>query len=110
MLQYDMLYGEHYVYGGVDRYEPSNLRLGLYDITIDNVRQGNNVVVVTGEHFTEASHVYVNGKRKDTEFVDENTLIIRDFELEDGDRIRVRQMTSTGGALGDTESYIYIDE
>ena len=110
MLQYDMLYGEHYVYDGVDRYEPSNLRLGLYDITIDNVRQGNNVVVVTGEHFTEASHVYVNGKRKDTGFVDENTLIVRDFELEDGDRIRVRQVTSTGGALGGTESYIYIDE
>lgn len=110
MLEYDMLYGEHYVYGGVDRYEPSNLQFGFYEITIDNVRQGNNVVVVTGQHFTEASHVYVNGKRKDTEFVSENALLVRDFELEEGDRIRIRQVTSTGGAMGDTESYIYLGE
>lgn len=108
MLQYDMLYGEHYVYDQVDRYEPTELQLGLYDITIDQVRQGNGVVVVTGEHFTEASHVYVDGKKKDTEFVSENALIVRDLELEDGDRIRVRQVTSTGSAMGGTESYIYI--
>lgn len=110
MLQYDMLYGEHYVYDQVNRYEPSQLQLGFYDIVIHNVRQGNGVVVVTGEHFTEASRVYIDGKKKDTEFVDEGVLMVWDVELKDGDRIRVRQETSTGGALGGTESYIFINE
>ncbi len=110
MLQYDMLYGEHYVYDGVDRYEPSELKMGLFDITIDNVRQGSDVMVVSGQHFTESSRVYVNGKRQDTEFINENSLMVRDFVLKEGDRIRVKQITSTGGSLGGTEDYIYLSE
>lgn len=109
ILQYDMLYGEHYVYDGVDKYDASELHMGLYDITLDDVRQGNGVVVVSGQHFTESSHVYINGRKKDTQFVNEHALLVWDEELDEGDRIRVKQITSTGGSLGGTDDYIYYD-
>lgn len=109
LLQYDMLYGEHYVYGGVDRYDPTDLHMGYYDIAIENVRQGADAMVVTGGHFTESSRIYVNGKKQDTKFINEKALMVRGFELEEGDRIRVKQITSTGGSLGGTEDYIWLD-
>ena len=107
LLEYDMLYGEKYIYGGVDRYSASKLQLGLYPITIDNVRQGTDVVVVTGDHFTEASSIFINGHKQETKFVDEHALLTYHYELQEGDRIRVRQMTSTGGKIGSTDEWIY---
>ena len=107
LLEYDMLYGEKYIYGGVDRYSPSKLQLGLYPITIDNVRQGTDVVVVTGEHFTESSCIFINGHKQETKFVDEHALLTYHYELKEGDRILVRQMTSTGGKIGATDEWIY---
>ncbi len=108
LLEYDMLYGKKYIYGGVDRYDASLLQLGLYPITIENVRQGTDVVVVTGEHFTESSCIFINGHKQETKFVDENALLTYGYELTDGDRIRIRQITSTGGKLGSTDEWIYL--
>jgi len=108
-LQYDMLYGEQYVYGGVDRYEKSDIQMGLYPVTIEKVRQGNGVVVVKGDHFTEASAIYINGHKADTKFQSEKALLAYGYELEDCDRVTVRQTTSTGGKIGNTEEWIYRD-
>ena len=110
LLQYDMLYGEHYVYDGVDRYEPSDMQIGLNPVTIRNVRQGNGVLVVTGDNFTEASAVYVDGKKKETQVQSSHVLLVWDYEIKEGARVRVRQVTSTGGTLGGSERYIYLGE
>ena len=38
LLQYDMLYGEQYVYGGINPItEKTDLRMGTYDISITDV-------------------------------------------------------------------------
>ncbi|MBQ1172450.1 MAG: sulfatase-like hydrolase/transferase [Lachnospiraceae bacterium] len=107
LLEYDMLFGKKYIYGEVDRYDVSQLQLGLYPITIKDVRQDTDSVVVTGEHFTESSCIFINGHKQETNYIDENTLITYGYELTADDRIRIRQITSTGGKIGSTDEWIY---
>lgn len=37
LLQYDMLYGEKYIYGGVNPFTATDLKMGTYDISITDV-------------------------------------------------------------------------
>lgn len=108
VLQYDMLYGEKYIYDGVDKYVASDLQMGLYEITLDMVRQSGDGFIVGGDNFTEFSQVYVNGKKQDTEFINKKALRVADLELETGDRVLVKQITSSGGTLSYTDEFIYL--
>ena len=37
LLQYDMLYGEQYIYGGTNPFIATDLKMGTYDISITDV-------------------------------------------------------------------------
>lgn len=106
LLEYDMLYGERYVYNQVNPYDATDMTMGLEPITITKVWNRNGNVYVMGKNFTDASYVYVNGDKKETTHQG-IYLIVRDLELEDGDRIRVRQLAAGKSKIGKTEEYIY---
>lgn len=61
LLQYDILYGEHYVYGGKEIYPATDLELGIDDAVIEDVYIEDGNLIITGENFTPWSKVYVNG-------------------------------------------------
>ena len=107
MLEYDMLYGKKYLYGGTIPYEPTDIQMGTVPITIKRItcKQGN--VYIQGKNFTESSVVYVNGKKQETEFFSPEYLILRDKTLEDMDRVLVKQLVSSGTVLSKTNQYIY---
>lgn len=107
-LQYDMLYGEKYIYGGELPVAPVDLKMGVKQILITNVSCLNNSVYITGQNFTKASKVYINDEEQDTTMIDSNTLRVDDFNLVMGDVIKVRQINSTYGSL--STSNIYISE
>ena len=137
LLQYDMLYGEQYIYGGINPFIATDLKMGTYDISITDVYEetttaeeietleniepsedsetiegideleGDNNLVIKGENFNEFSKIYINGKYTKTVFIDSNTLMVNDITLEPNSSIVVTQRTTGGGKLSSTNEFIY---
>ena len=93
LLQYDVLYGEHYAYNGKDIYPASDLELGLEDAFIEKVYIEGNKLIVTGQNFTPWSKVYVNGKAVKTWEYSSRCLVValEEYTPEPGDEIVVNQ-------------------
>lgn len=107
LLQYDMLYGENYIYGGENPFIATDLKMGTYDITITNVYEEDDNLIVKGENFNKYSKIYINEQYTKTVFVDENTLMAEKVDLEPDSSIVVTQRTSGGGKLSSTNTFTY---
>ncbi len=93
LLQYDVLYGEHYAYNEKNIYPASELEMGIEDSLIEKVYiEGSNLIVM-GENFTPWSKVYVNGKAVETwEYSDSCLMVsLEEYMPEPGDEIMVNQ-------------------
>ena len=78
ILQYDMLYGNRYIYGGINPFEPTELKMGVREIHVDKIFNFGKSTYVVGENFTTYSKVAVNGDFVDTVFVNPTILRIPD--------------------------------
>ncbi len=78
VLQYDMLYGNNYIYGGENPFEPTELKMGVRDIRVDKIFDFGKSTYVIGENFTPFSKVAVNGDFVDTVFVNSTLLRVPD--------------------------------
>ena len=64
-------------------------------------------LIVKGENFNEFSKIYINGKYTKTVFIDSNTLMVKNSNLEPNSSIVVTQRTTGGGKLSSTNEFIY---
>ena len=105
-IEYDMLYGDHLLFNGVNPYKKTEMVMGLDKISIFNILPNSskeNSYFVIGENFTNYSKVYVNDDQQSTKFIDHNTLLVTlDDPLELDDLITVWQSHLTC-----TEPYRY---
>ena len=76
ILQYDMLYGQNYVFGMTNPFEPTDLKMGIRDIRVDDIFDFAGSTYVIGENFTPYSRVSVKGDFVDTVFVSPQILRI----------------------------------
>ena len=107
-LQYDMLYGDRMVYDGVNPYKASDLVMGIRPIEINSVTtEENGKVYVRGTYFNDFSVVLRDGERLDTEYVDQNTLLVPGISLKDGDEFTVAQIGEDKYILSQTPVYLY---
>ena len=104
MLQYDMLYGDKFVYDGVNPYEPTQMKMGILDVKVNQVSEAQDALIISGENFTPSSVVYFGEDAKDTTYVDENTLTIPIEDITDVS-ITVAQATDGGTVLSQSEPY-----
>lgn len=115
LAQYDMLYGNQYLYKYIEPYERVDMRLGLYDITLSEVNyvESNGGLIVKGENFTVFSKIIWNDERMETTYVDENTIILIPDEVskppEPGDTFAVAQIDKNKHELSRTNEIIYGD-
>lgn len=103
-LQYDLLYGERYAYGGENPFKRVKMKLGLYDITLDSlqlVSSSDFTYYIRGTNFTPSTEIQINQEWYDTVYVNPTTLMITGTELKDFDRIAavMRSNSSTRKAL-----------
>ena len=111
--QYDVLYGNKYLYNYIPEYKAQDMKLGIYDITIDSAtyNPNNGSLTIKGQNFTEFSHVLINDKRMDTLCIDENTLVVTKEELDEepekGSEICVAQIDKDKHELSRTFSLCY---
>lgn len=68
-LEYDILYGSHEVYGGKSPYNSTDLKMGIDDITIEDVVYNDSNVLVYGNNFTPYSKICLDGKAVETTFI-----------------------------------------
>ncbi len=78
VLQYDLLYGDHYSIGG-KAHTATDLRIGLIDPEIEDCYEKDGYIYVTGRNFTRSSTIYFNDwlKGSSTEYIDPSTLRIK---------------------------------
>ena len=74
-LEYDMLYGDQLVYGGVKPYEEQDMDLGLYPISISEITYKNGYLYVAGENFNEFSKILVDDDQIETIFISKHLLV-----------------------------------
>ncbi len=106
MLEHDMLYGEKVIYNGVNPYTPTQLKMGIDDISIHTVSVIEKSAYVIGNNFTKWSHVFVNGKKQETKFIDKNILIAENVDVKSGDIITICQIADDKTTLSISEEYV----
>ncbi len=80
LLEYDLLYGEEY--GGPSP-APTELQMGLTPVEIHYALDTEDGLLVLGEGFTSFSKVQVDGRKKETRFVNQYALLLPDWHPED---------------------------
>lgn len=106
VVQYDMLYGDHQIYGGVNPYVATQLQFGIDEIKISSVEEREDATYVYGEGFNEYSVVILNGEKLKTTYVEESLLLVPKTQLQSGDSIAVAQIGSDNIPLGYTKEYL----
>ena len=104
-LGYDMLYGKRYIYGGTNPFTPTKLKMGVNDITIDDVVKIGDRYYIKGKNFTQYSKVTLNGKELKTIYLGENILgLLEDVDPEEAANMKVSQIeTKNKEILSTTE-------
>ncbi|MDO5346451.1 MAG: LTA synthase family protein [Lachnospiraceae bacterium] len=102
-LEYDILYGDQIIYGGKDPYVPTQMQMGLEPVVIDFVRlTKDSVLVVEGQNFTRYSKVLIDGTAAETLYLDPETLVVPEADIEESAQITVAQST-----LSETVPYVF---
>ena len=111
LLQYDILYGEQYVYDGEPPITEGHMQMGVKDVTLSEiVSHLDGGYSLYGENFTKSSKVYVNGeKHKGIKFLNNTRIELPETTLEDGDVITVSQVGSSNTIFRTSSEYIYED-
>ncbi len=97
LLQYDMLYGRRYVYGGVEN-APSvdgSFRMGIKDVGLTGVGfdpDGNYTFY--GQNMTPDSKIFINGTKHKTIFINNTRIELEEYELQEGDQIVINQVSA----------------
>lgn len=107
ILEYDMLYGERYVYESAKHAYDESFTMGLTPIRVTSLENRFGNLFVHGEGLTYASCVYVNDKAYDTVPVDETLIIVPDFIPEDGSLLAVAQISDEGIELSRTQETVF---
>lgn len=106
LLQYDMLYGNKYIYNSTNPFVATDLKMGINDIVLCDAYNENEDIIIKGENFTEYSYVYINNKKQHTVYIDSNTLKIENKTLEKDDEIKVSQLAKDHVVLSSSNTII----
>ncbi len=110
MLAYDVLYGEHYAYDGVNPFPAANMVMGIRDITVSDYEIQDDHVLIYGNAFNEFSEVFIDGKSVETQYVNYQTLRVSLDDFEEGTELYVAQAGEDHVVLSVTDSIPIGDE
>ena len=104
MLQYDMLFGKKYIVNKEVALSPTIIQIGLEPVEIHEVHYQGTDAIIMGKNFTASSHVFINNKRVETEFVDDTKLIAHNVK-ESTEEVIVKQVARYDKAIAASEPY-----
>jgi phosphoglycerol transferase MdoB-like AlkP superfamily enzyme len=104
MLQYDMLYGKSYIYGGESPYVRTKMKMGYAPIRIDSVVTVAGKYYLKGEGFTPFSKISLDGKILETVFVSPTVLKLQEeVDPSETEHMKVSQVEKYNSILSTTE-------
>lgn len=113
LLEYDLLYGSRYCVGGAEAPTPTQMHLGVEDITVSRLDYAaeTQTLAVTGENFTPFSVILKNGEQVPTEYISRNQLCAPELEAAEGDTFCVVQISATDSMriLSQTGELVFSD-
>jgi hypothetical protein len=76
LLQYDLLFGKRYLYGGEQLKEKDSYYLGYSELLINNIEVDSKeaIMKVIGKGFTKSSVIFINNEQMETILLDDNNL------------------------------------
>lgn len=110
LLQYDILYGDRYVYGGKDKAPTidDSFQMGILDVVLTNVELDvTGKFILYGENMTANSRLFVNGEKQGITFVNDTRIELKKYQLEEGDRVVVSQVGSSSRIFRSSAEYRY---
>ena len=110
ILQYDMLYGKCFVYGGKENAPTvdGHFQMGILDVTLSGMEQsGEESYNFYGQNMTANSKVYVNGDKHKTTFYNDAHIELKGKRLDEGDKIVVSQVGSSSRVFRSSVEYVY---
>lgn len=110
LLQYDMLYGKCFVYGGVKNAPTvdGTFQMGILDVSLTGIEQSSEAsFILYGENMTANSKVYVNGDKQKTIFYNDARIELKGKALEEGDIVVVSQVGSSNRVFRSSVEYVY---
>lgn len=107
LLQYDMLYGNNYIFGEKPPFEPTRLKMGIRPIKVTEIFAFGSNTYVRGENFTRYSKVAFDGNMKKTVFVNPQVLKIPEkLNTTDTKRFTINQVEKYKEILSTFEAVI----
>ncbi len=110
LLQYDMLYGERYTYGGkanapkVD----DHFQMGILDVSLFNMETDpEGHYIFYGENMTRNTKIYINDEKQSTSFVNDTRIELKKSKLSEGDKIVACQVGSSSRIFRSSVEYRY---
>lgn len=103
-IQYDMLYGKNYIYGGINPFRPSDLQMGVNEIKVDEIIKIGEKYYIKGQYFTPFSKISIGDKVLDTIFLGPTILgLLEKVDPEDVTKMKVSQVEKNNEILSTTE-------
>ena len=110
LLQYDILYGDQYVYDGNPPITEGHMVMGVRDVSLtDIVPHLDGGYTLYGENFTAYTRVYVNGEEQEKKFLNNTRIDLPSTELKEGDVVHTCQYGSSDTLFRKSDEYIYMD-
>ena len=110
LLQYDILYGDQYVYDGNPPITEGHMVMGVRDVSLtDIVPHLDGGYTLYGENFTAYTRVYVNGEEQEKKFLNNTRIDLPSTELKEGDVVHTCQYGSSDTLFRKSNEYIYLD-
>lgn len=111
VLQYDILYGKRYVYGGTNPFSKSAMSMGIEPVEVDSIQKvsPDGIYYIFGKNFTQSCRFEVNGELAETTYIDGNTLLAQGIQLEKGDwvNVAVQSNSSSAGIFSTSNTLVY---
>ena len=108
LLQYDILFGNQYVYDGDYPITEGHMKMGIKDVTLSHITEElDGTYSLYGENFTKWSKVYLNKEKQSSKFLNNTRIRITEMELKDGDILTVSQVGSSNTIFRTTDQYVY---
>jgi len=92
-LQYDMLYGKEYLFGGKSPFSPTKLKMGIKDIKVDSIVEVGGKYYIKGENFTPFSKISIDDKVLKTIYLAPSVLgLLEDINPDEINNMKVSQV------------------
>ena len=105
LIQYDIISGNKYIYNDKKIYQKTNIKLGIEDISIEDIKLESDKIIVTGKGFNEFSKIYVDDKPIETNYIS-NRELVGSIDSQKIKKVSVHQISRYQKSIGSSNTYI----